>query len=73
MPVATEGNIEEIVDSFDPMYRQLFPKLPKAVWPQSSSHGQHSYTVLLGPYLDPHSLRVNSSSCPRTRVLHPQM
>ena len=34
--------------SFDEMYKPALSQLPRDAWPQSTSHGKHSYTVHLG-------------------------
>ena len=36
------------MDSVDPCYHDALRKLPGFLWPQSTEHGKHSYTVPLG-------------------------
>lgn len=39
---------DAVLASFDPSYHAAMAKLPDFLWPQSTVHGKHSYTVLLG-------------------------
>ena len=38
----------EVLETFLEAYRPVIQKLPVCLWPTSSKHGQHSYTVFLG-------------------------
>ena len=38
----------DVLGSFPDMYQNIIKSLPVCLWPTSSKHGEHSYTVLLG-------------------------
>ena len=45
--VETESK-EKVLSSFTDLYQNIIKSLPVCLWPTSSKHGEHSYTVLLG-------------------------
>lgn len=44
-PKAEDPPKAEVVNSFLEVYRGVIKSLPVCVWPTSTKHGQHSYTV----------------------------
>ena len=42
---AEQESKESVLDSFLPVYQAVIKSLPVVLWPSSSKHGQHSYTV----------------------------
>ena len=49
---------KDIMDSVDPCYHDALRKLPAFLWPQSTEHGKHSYTVPLGFPIQSLSMKV---------------
>ena len=46
-PDPTVEDETEILESFAQSYRAIIRALPCALWPSSTRHGEHSYTVFL--------------------------
>lgn len=46
-PPANETK-EDVLGSFSAVYQAIIKSFPVCLWPTSSKHGQHSYTVSLG-------------------------
>lgn len=42
---AEQESKESVLESFVPVYQAVIKSLPVVLWPSSSKHGQHSYTV----------------------------
>lgn len=45
-----ESTKADAINSFLEVYRGVIKTLPVCMWPTSTKHGQHSYTVLLEKY-----------------------
>lgn len=45
---AVEPSKDSVLESFAVTYQALIKTLPVCMWPTSTKHGEHSYTVLPG-------------------------